>query len=134
MNSTSSFRRRAPSTSPDFQLRPARPSIPASNSSGNLSPANQGPSNTDSVNRKLGTVLENNYLWIKGKQTFNIGLNIGERIRTITNARIVRAISISATTPTADPNNTANNNLSTTGNSFASFLLGTWTAQPHRYD
>ncbi len=72
-----------------------------------------------SINRKLGIAIVNNYLWTKGRNTFNIG---GEFRRTYQDDNECQncggQFNFSQRT-TADPNN-----INTTGSSFASFLLG----------
>jgi hypothetical protein len=72
-----------------------------------------------SVNRKLGIAVVNNWLWLKGRNTFNIG---GEFRRTYQDDNECQAcggqINFSQRT-TAD-----SAHLATTGSSFASFLLG----------
>ena len=83
-----------------------------------------GSSNTDSVNRKLGTVLENNYLWIKGRNTFNIGIEYRRTYQNDNECQQCAGYFSFSNNSTADPNYNSNGDLSTTGNSFASFLLG----------
>ncbi len=72
-----------------------------------------------SINRKLGIALVNNYLWTKGRNTFNIG---GELRRSYQDDNECQAcggkFNFSQHT-TADPAS-----LGSTGSSFASFLLG----------
>lgn len=74
---------------------------------------------TQSVNRKLGLAAVNNFLWTKGRHTLNIG---GEARRSYQDdnecQQCTGNLSFTQRT-TADPAN-----LGTTGNSFASFLLG----------
>lgn len=74
---------------------------------------------TQSINRKLGLAAVNNFLWTKGRHTFNIG---GEARRAYQDdnecQQCTGNLSFTQRT-TADPTN-----LSTTGSSFASFLLG----------
>ena len=113
-------------TQPTLYAAPGAPQVPGINFSGNLSPFGNGigSSNTDSVNRKLGTVLENNYLWIKGKQTFNIGLEYRRTYQDDNECQQCGGSFTFSNNSTADPNYLANNDLSSTGNSFASFLLG----------
>jgi len=105
---------------PTLDAAPGAPIIPGINFSGPLSPLNIGSSNTNSINRKLGIVVENNWQWVKGKQTFNIG---GEFRRTYQDDNECQQCAGNfnfSNNETADPAN-----LGTTGNSFASFLLGT---------
>jgi len=74
---------------------------------------------TQSINRKLGVAVVNNWLWTKGRHTFNIG---GELRRSYQDDNECQAcgghFGFSQHT-TADPAR-----LGTTGSSFASFLLG----------
>ncbi len=109
---------------PELFAAPGAPVVPGINFSGNLSPNNFGTSNTDSVNRKLGTVLVNNYLWIKGKQTFNFGAEYRRTYQDDNECQQCGGNFNFSNNTTADPNYIANNDLSTTGNAFASFLLG----------
>jgi hypothetical protein len=111
-------------TQPALTAAPDAAVFPGINFSGNLSPGSFGTSNSDSVNRKLGTVLENNYLWIKGKQTFNIGIEYRRTYQDDNECQQCAGNFNFSNNTTADPNNVANNDLATTGNSFASFLLG----------
>jgi hypothetical protein len=109
---------------PTLYAAPGAPIVPGINFSGNLSPSNVGSSNTDSVNRKLGTVLENNYLWIHGKHTFNIGAEYRRTYQDDNECQQCAGNYNFSNNSTADPNNVANGDLATTGNAFASFLLG----------
>ncbi len=105
---------------PVLSAAPGAPIVPGINFNGPLSPGNVGSSNTNSINRKLGIVVENNWLWIKGKHTFNIG---GEYRRTYQDDNECQQCAGNfnfSNNETADPSN-----LSNTGNAFASFLLGT---------
>ena len=78
-----------------------------------------GGANTGSINRKLGLVAVNNWLWTIGRHTFNIG---GEARRSYQDDNEEQTaggqFNFSQRT-TADPAN-----LNTTGSSFASYLLG----------
>jgi hypothetical protein len=119
---------------PTLSAAPGAPIVPGLIFTGNDSPgtvsnvsggnASFGSANTDSVNRKLGTVLENNYLWIKGKNTFNIGFEYRRTYQDDNECQQCAGNFAFSNNSTADPNYIANNDLSTTGNSFASFLLG----------
>jgi hypothetical protein len=115
---------RASNTSPDFSPAPGATIYPGINFGGNLSPGNLGTSNSDSVNRKLGIVLENNYLWIHGKHTFNIGFEYRRTYQDDNECQQCAGNFNFSNNTTADPNNVANGDLATTGNSFASLLLG----------
>jgi len=106
-------------TQPILSAAPGSPVVSGINFSGNLSPGNFGTSNTDSVNRKLGIVAENNYLWIHGKNTFNIGFEYRRTYQDDNECQQCGGNFNFSNNTTADPTN-----LSNTGNSFASFLLG----------
>ncbi len=88
---------------------------------GSNAPTSWGTSSgwTQSINRKLGIAGVNNWLWTKGRHTFNIG---GEFRRSYQDDNECQAcggqFNFSQHT-TADPAN-----LGSTGSSFASFLLG----------
>ncbi len=99
---------------------PGAPIVPHINFSGPLAPTEFASSNTSSVNRKLGTVAENNYLWIKGKHTFNIGWEYRRTYQDDNECQQCAGTFNFSNNQTADPAN-----LSNTGNAFASYLLGT---------
>ena len=88
---------------------------------GQHAPTNWGTQGAwlQSINRKLGIAIVNNWHWTKGRHTFNMG---GEFRRSYQNDNEEQtaggAFNFSQRT-TADPNN-----LSTTGSSFASYMLG----------
>jgi hypothetical protein len=109
---------------PTLFAAPGAPIVPNLNFSGNFSPTQQGSANTNSINRKLGIVAENNYLWIKGKQTFNIGIEYRRTYQDDNECQNCAGNFYFSNNTTADPNYIANGDLSSTGNSFASFLLG----------
>jgi len=111
-------------TQPTISAAPGAPILPTLQFQGNLSPTTEGAANTDSVNRKLGVVLENNYLWIKGKQTFNIGVEYRRTYQDDNECQNCGGNFYFSNNTTADPNYAVNNDLSSTGNSYASFLLG----------
>jgi outer membrane receptor protein involved in Fe transport len=111
-------------TQPSITAAPGAPIVPDITFQGNLSPTNEGSANTDSVNRKLGIVLENNYLWIKGKQTFNIGFEYRRTYQDDNECQNCAGNFYFSNNTTADPNYLNAGDLATTGNSFASFLLG----------
>ncbi len=74
---------------------------------------------TQSINRKLGLAFVNNWLWTRGKNTFNFGGEIRRAYQDDNECQErTGGFSFSQRT-TADPNN-----INSTGNSFASFLLG----------
>jgi hypothetical protein len=78
-----------------------------------------GSGYTYSINRKLGVDLDNNWLWSHRRHTFNIGWEVRRAMQDDHEcAQCGGSFSFSNRT-TADPTN-----VSGTGNSFASFLLG----------
>ena len=114
---------------PPFPPAPGTPIVPGINFNGPLSPTGSGggtnaygTSNTDSVNRKLGWVFDNNYLWVKGRHTFNIGWELRRTYQDDNECQNCAGNFGFSNNSTADPFNP--NNLSSTGNSFASYLLG----------
>ncbi len=109
---------------PDFPAAPGTPIYPGINFQGPLSPNTLGTSNTDSVNRKLGWVFDNNYLWVHGKHTFNIGWELHRTYQDDNECQQCAGNFNFSNNTTADPNYLANGDLATTGNSFASYLLG----------
>ncbi|HTU48902.1 MAG TPA: TonB-dependent receptor [Bryobacteraceae bacterium] len=103
-----------------FPAAPGSPQVPAITFSGPLSPITVGSPWIESINRKLGIVAENNWQWVKGKHTFNIG---GEFRRTYQDDNECQQCAGSLGFSNDETANPAN--LSNTGNAFASFLLGT---------
>ena len=92
---------------------------------GQHAPTNWGTSGSwiFSVNRKLGIALVNNWLWTKGRQTFNIG---GEFRRTYQDDDEQQTAGghfafSQRTTSTPNPNDP---NFGSSGSAFASYLLG----------
>lgn len=110
---------------PNFAPAPNTPQMPLLNFSGNLSPSELGSPWTESINRKLGIVIDNNWLWVRGKQTFNIGWEARRTYQDDNECQQCAGRFDFSNNQTADPNYVANDNLGSTGNSFASFLLGT---------
>lgn len=106
-------------TQPTLSAAPGAPIVPNLKFVGDLSPTQMGSANTNSVNRKLGIVAENNYLWIKGKQTFNIGFEYRRTYQDDNECQNCAGNFYFSNNSTADPNN-----LTGSGNSFASYLLG----------
>ncbi|HLK19560.1 MAG TPA: TonB-dependent receptor [Bryobacteraceae bacterium] len=104
---------------PTFAAAPGAPIVPGINFNGPLSPQNLGTSNTNSINRKLGMVADNNFLWILGKHTFNIGWEFRRTYQDDNECQQCAGNFNFSNNETADPSN-----LGSTGNSFASFLLG----------
>jgi hypothetical protein len=72
-----------------------------------------------SINRKLGIAIVNNYLWTKGRHTFNIGWEFRRSYQDDNEEQTAGGRFQFSQKETADPNNQ-----STTGSSFASYLLG----------
>ena len=105
---------------PGLNAAPGAPIVPGINFGGPLSPSNVGSSNTNSINRKLGLVVDNNYLWIRGKNTFNIGWEVRRTYQDDNECQQCAGNFNFSNNQTADPND-----LSNTGNAFASYLLGT---------
>lgn len=104
----------------ELSADPGSPQVGAITFSGPNSPTTVGSPWIESINRKLGLVAENNWEWVHGKHTFNIG---GEFRRTYQDDNECQQC---AGTFGFSSNETANPAaLSTTGNAFASFLLGT---------
>jgi len=104
----------------NFAAAPGAPQLPAINFNGPLSPSTFGSPWIESVNRKLGWVIDNNFLWINGKHTFNIGWEMRRTYQDDNECQRCAGNFDFSNAETADPNN-----IGTTGNSFASFLLGT---------
>ncbi len=98
---------------------PGAPQVPAIEFNGPDSPTWEGSPWIESINRKLGIVLENNWQWVKGKQTFNIGGEVRRTYQDDNECQNCAGHFGFSNDETADPSN-----LSNTGNSFASFLLG----------
>lgn len=88
---------------------------------GDHTPTSWGTSGAwlQSINRKLGVTIVNNWLWTKGRNTFNIG---GEWRRTYQDDNEEQTAGghfAFSQKQTADPSN-----IGTTGSAFASYLLG----------
>jgi hypothetical protein len=105
---------------PNFAPAPGLTQLSQITFSGPLNPTDFGSPWIESINRKLGWVVQNNWLWVQGRHTFNIG---GEFRRTYQDDNECQHCAGTfgfSNNQTADPNN-----LSNSGNAFASFLLGT---------
>ncbi len=76
-----------------------------------------------SINRKLGIVLVNNWLWSKGRNTFNMGLEF-RRAYQDDNEEQTEGGQFSFSQRTTSVPNTGDPNFGKYGSSFASFLLG----------
>ena len=106
-------------STPNFAPAPGTPQIPGLYFAGPLGLSDMGSPWIESINRKLGWVAENNWQWVAGRHTFNIG---GEFRRTYQDDNECQQCAGQlhfSNNETADPNN-----LSNTGNAFASYLLG----------
>jgi hypothetical protein len=88
---------------------------------GNHAPTNWGTSGAwlQSINRKLGIAFDNNWLWTKGRNTFNIGGEYRRSYQDDNEEQTAGGQFQFSQRETADPNN-----LSSTGSAFASYLLG----------
>jgi len=82
-------------------------------------PGDLGQSRTFSLNRKLGISLANNWIWIHGKHTFNIGMEIHRAYQDDHECQTCGANTTFSSLTTSDGVNVAS-----TGSAFASFLLG----------
>ena len=107
------------STFNSFPAAPGAPQLPAINFSGPLSPTTVGSNWIESINRKLGWVIDNNYLWIHGNHTFNMGVEIRRTYQDDNECQQCAGSFNYSNNETANPAA-----LGTTGNAFASFLLG----------
>lgn len=92
---------------------------------GQHAPTNWGTSGAwlQSINRKLGIVLVNNWLWTKGRHTFNIG---GEFRRSFQddNEEQTAGGRFQFSQRTTSLHNSSDPNFGSYGSSFASFMLG----------
>lgn len=102
-----------------FGPAPGAPQLPAINFSGPDAPTSFGSPWIQSINRKLGWVIENNYLWNTGRNTFNIGFETRRTYQDDNECQVCAGNFNFSNNETANPNM-----LGTTGNAFASFLLG----------
>ena len=103
----------------NFAPAPGAPQLPQIHFNGLLAPTDFGSPWIQSINRKLGWVIENNYLWINGRHTFNIGWEYRRTYQDDNECQHCAGTFNFSNNQTADPNN-----LATTGNAFASYLLG----------
>jgi hypothetical protein len=76
-----------------------------------------------SINRKLGIALDNNWLWSKGRNTFNIGIDF-RRSYQDDNEDQTQGGQFSFSQRTTSVPNTGDANFGKYGSAFASFLLG----------
>ncbi len=95
--------------------------VPTIYFNGPLSPSAWGTNagQTYSVNRKLGISIANNWLYTHGKHTFNFGVELRRAYQDDNECQQCSGSFSFSNFTTADPNN-----LSSTGNAFASLLLG----------
>jgi len=107
-------------TQPSLFAAPGAPLVSGINFGGSLSPASVGTSNTNSINRKLGVTVDNNFQYVTGKHTLNMGWEFRRSYQDDNECQQCAGNFNFSNNQTADPNN-----LGTTGNAFASFLLGT---------
>lgn len=78
---------------------------------------------TDVTNRKLGIVLVNNWLWTKGRNTFNFGGQVRRTYQNIVACQFCSGTFSFSQRTTSIPNGN-DPNFGRYGSSFASFLLG----------
>src|SRR6266849_4664341 len=104
----------------NFAAAPGAPQLSDIHFNGPLAPTDFGSPWIASINRKLGWVIEYNYLWINGKHTFNIGWEMRRTYQDDNDCQKCAGSFNFSNAQTADPNN-----IGSTGNAFASFLLGT---------
>ena len=89
---------------------------------GQHAPTNWGAGSLSSVNRKLGLSVVNNWLWTKGRNTFNIG---GEFRRTYQdNGLSSDGGTFNFSQRTTSTPNSSDPNFGSQGSAFASYLLG----------
>ena len=86
---------------------------------------NFGPANGETVviNRKVGITLVNNWLWTKGRNTFNIGGEYRRAYQDLNSCGQCAGVFNFSQRSTSTPDQT-DPNFGTYGSSFASFLLG----------
>jgi hypothetical protein len=82
-----------------------------------------GGSNSGSVNRKLGVAVVNNWLWTKGRNTFNIGGEIRRSLQD-DNEEQTEGGHFAFSQNETSIHNSTDPNFGSYGSSFASFLLG----------
>jgi Carboxypeptidase regulatory-like domain len=76
-----------------------------------------------SINRKLGIAIVNNYLWTKGRETFNMGVEFRRSYQDDNEEQTAGGQFTFSQRTTSVPDS-ADPNFGTYGSSFASFLLG----------
>lgn len=89
---------------------------------GQHAPVNWGTDGAwlQSINRKLGIAIVNNYLWTRGRHTFNIGLDFRRSYQDDNEEQTAGGRFQFSQRTTANPADTSNSS----GSSFASYLLG----------
>lgn len=102
----------------DFPAAPGAPQVSDITFSGPLHPSDLGSPWIESINRKLGWVVENNWEWVKGKSTFNIGAEFRRTYQDDNECQKCAGSFNFSNLETANPADL------TGGNAFASFLLG----------
>jgi hypothetical protein len=92
---------------------------------GQHSPTSWGTSGSwfQSINRKLGIALVNNWLWTKGRNTFNIGWEV-RRTYQDDNEEQTEGGHFAFSQRTTSVHNSSDPNFGNYGSAFASFLLG----------
>jgi hypothetical protein len=92
---------------------------------GQHSPTSWGTSGAwlQSINRKLGIAFVNNWLWMKGRNTFNMGIEL-RRTYQDDNEEQTQGGHFSFSQRTTSVPNTGDPNFGKYGSAFASFLLG----------
>jgi Carboxypeptidase regulatory-like domain len=103
------------------QASPISDTFPNIQFDGSNQPTNWGTAQgwVQSINRKLGISIVNNWMWLKGRNTFNIGGSYRRAYQDDNECQACGGQLNFSQRSTADPAN-----ISTTGSAFASFLLG----------
>ncbi|HET6217533.1 MAG TPA: carboxypeptidase-like regulatory domain-containing protein [Acidobacteriaceae bacterium] len=91
---------------------------------GQNAPSTWGQGLINLVNRKLGIAVVNNYLWTKGRNTFNIGLEYRKVIMDDNECLVACGGTFNFSQRTTSVPDVNNPNFGSYGSSFASFLLG----------
>lgn len=105
-------------STPNFAPAPGLTQLSELEFTGPNSPSQLGSPWIQSINRKLGIVVENNWLWIKGKHTFNFGAEFRRTYQDDNECQACAGHFYFSNNQTANPADLSG------GNSFASFLLG----------
>jgi hypothetical protein len=91
---------------------------------GQNAPSTWGQGLINLVNRKLGIAVVNNYLWTKGRNTFNIGLEYRKVIMDDNECLVACGGTFNFSQRNTSVPDVNDPNFGTYGSSFASFLLG----------